>query len=146
MRTKIPVVSGHVTSALKSEASFRRNSLTVANLPFGILRISSSTSFAVGMSIDPLPNRAIFGGTGTTFGSCGFSNFARQGLRLVNSVFIPMGPSDFCCHVLQLLRFAEEGNSSNASRTSIQTLREIINYDAAQRQHRKIGQLASYIL
>src|SRR5437773_10745265 len=87
MRTKMPVVSGQVTSAAKSPASLLRISLTVTSFPFGTCRRSSSTSFRVGINIVPFPKRVIDAGIFTNLGSWGFSSFSRQGIRLLNLFF-----------------------------------------------------------
>src|SRR5256885_13069048 len=139
MRRNIPVVSGQVTSALNSLASLRRNSPTVANLPFGIFRTSSSTSFGVGISIWLLPNLVIFGGIATTFASCAFSNFARQLVRLLNLVVISgkLRSLKSVNDLIILFGPAEKTNAGNATRASRQTQGRILGSDAAEREQRK---------
>src|SRR2546426_6452530 len=61
MRMKMPVVSGQVTSAPYSAASFFRIVPTVISLPLGTLRMRESINFGVGISIMPLPKRDILG-------------------------------------------------------------------------------------
>src|SRR5215813_5026041 len=83
MRTKIPVVSGHVTSAEYLPARYLRISPTETTRPFRTVRMNASTSRGLGTSMIPRPNRfRIAGGISTTFGRFGLSIFDRQVLRV----------------------------------------------------------------
>ena len=97
------------------------------------------------MSIMPLPKRDIFGGTSTSRGSCGFSNFTRHDVPLVNLVFM----SDSILHLRrdsrECLGLAEEAYACNAMRPRIQAKREIVHGHAAEREHREIIEFASNI-
>src|SRR5688572_10433129 len=55
----MPVVIGHPTSTRCLRASAPRISLIVVSLPFGTLRMISSTSIGAGMTIVPVPQRVV---------------------------------------------------------------------------------------
>ena len=79
MRTKIPVIMGHVTSAEYFATRCSRIREMVITLPLRTVRINASTSRGLGINVDPAPKRGrMRGGIATTFGRSGFSIFSRQ--------------------------------------------------------------------